>query len=102
MSQKETYRTAEGVHVRRFGDELVMLDLTSGVYFSLNEVGAFIWESLCAGAATVDVPLSIAERFEVSLETACEETLKLVNDLLEAGLIKRTTPVASGNTIDPR
>jgi hypothetical protein len=40
---------ARNVHARRFHDELVVLDVGRGEYFSLDEVGTRVWEGLVGG-----------------------------------------------------
>ena len=42
-------QVARDVHSRKFGEELVLLDLARGEYFSLDELGARIGRSLRQG-----------------------------------------------------
>jgi coenzyme PQQ biosynthesis protein PqqD len=60
--------------------ETVLLNLDSGMYFALNEVGARIWE-LCDGTRTVaEIVTSICEEY-----AAPEEVIRAdVNELLSA------------------
>ena len=99
MSKGDTYRPTQGVHARKFGEELVLLDLTGGVYFSLNAVGAAIWEALCAGTSELDLPSAVAAQFEVSVEVARAEAGNFVDELVQAGLI---APVVAGEAVSQR
>ncbi len=48
----------ERVVAQRAKDEVVLLDLDAGTYFSLDEVGGRVWE-LCDGARTVTEILAV-------------------------------------------
>lgn len=72
---------------RIIDNEAVILDLESGVYYSLNEVGSAIW-SLCDGSKSIkDISTLICEEFEVEKETAEKDVLELLNDLVREGLV---------------
>jgi hypothetical protein len=80
-------RIAAGVHAREFGDEIVVVDVRRGVYFSLNAVGNVIWKALAAGAsiaAAIDV---VVAAFDVDAEVARADTERLVAQLREARLL---------------
>lgn len=46
MNRSDTFAVSEEVVARRLGEEIVLLDLSSGVYFGLDAVGARVWELL--------------------------------------------------------
>lgn len=78
-------RSAEVIE-RDLQGESVLLDLNTGIYYSLNPAGGFIWRML-DGARTVReiVDLVVAE-FDVDPENAAADTVELVSDLLEQKL----------------
>ncbi len=72
----------------RVGDELVLLNLKTGIYFGLNPTGTLIWEHLNPDkslAATRD--LVVAE-YAVEPEACERDLLGLVRHLAEQGLVE--------------
>ena len=47
------YRLSTSVVTSSVGDEMVVLDLDSGLYHSLNEVGAFVYAASGAARAAI-------------------------------------------------
>lgn len=75
------------VAYQTIGDELVILNLDSGIYYSANEIGARIWE-LCDGSKTIQEIVSLlSKEYEVSLQEARHDTLEFTGDLVNEGLI---------------
>jgi hypothetical protein len=77
------------VHARRFDDEFVILDLSGGSYYALNAVGAHIWEGLLAGRTPAQVAHSLTAQYRVDYETAVNDCVALVDELLARGLLRR-------------
>lgn len=46
-----------------FGDEVILLNLQSGRYYSLNPVGMFFWELLTQGVAQPEISARIEEQY---------------------------------------
>ena len=61
--------------------EAVLVDLTSGYYFSLNRVGTVIWELLDGERTLGAVQEATCRRFEVAPETAWADLEVLVRRL---------------------
>lgn len=79
---------------RRVGDEAVLVPVrgqsaVEGELFSLNEVGAFIWERLLEGIAAEEIPARIVESFEVELAQAQADLDRFVEELVAAGCAER-------------
>jgi hypothetical protein len=73
---------------RLVGEETIILDLESGMYFGLDAVGKRIWESISDGntlSETVDI---VAKEYEVEEDRAAADLAEFANDLLERGLLK--------------
>lgn len=77
----------DGVVARSVGEEIVILDLGSGEYFSLNGVGAFIWTQLASGWAPAGIAQSVTDRYEVDLPTAEHDVRDFLADLVKLGLV---------------
>lgn len=69
--------------------EAVLLDLSTGRYYTLNRVGSVIWEH-CTGHHTIsDIQAVLCDRFDVAPERALEDLVSLVNDLIQEGLLQQ-------------
>ena len=79
------------VHSRRFDDDLVVLHLGAGMYYSLDAVGTTIWETLAAGRTTEEAVTAVVAAYDVDESTARADTVRLVQELLAAGLIEATS-----------
>jgi len=77
-----------GVAFKRMLEEVVLLNLTTGVYYSSNETGADIWE-LCDGTVSIEHIISkMVELFDLEHEQAQEHLLEFLGDLEQEGLVK--------------
>jgi hypothetical protein len=80
-------RPRERVLVERIEDETVLLDLDSGLYFALNEVGARVWE-LCDGERNVDdIVEIITGEFDAPEATVRADIVELLAHLAREGLL---------------
>ena len=70
--------------------ELVLLDVESGLYFSLNEVGVSIWAAIEAGHHRADIVRLILEEYDVDEEQAGVDVDGLLAELRSRGLIRGT------------
>ncbi|BAU05806.1 thymidylate synthase [Fischerella major NIES-592] len=69
------------------GGEAVILNLKSGVYHGLNEVGTLIWNLIQTPKTVKDIKAAILAEYEVEAERCDRDLLKLLEDLLAAELI---------------
>ena len=74
---------------RLVGDETVLLDLSSGIYFGLDGVGKRIWESVAEGNNLGQAVAVIVTEFEVDEEQAQADVIEFASDLVERGLLTR-------------
>lgn len=73
---------------RQLDDEVVILDVPSGRYFSLNAVGVVVWDRLADEATIDDLVAAVTAEFEVDPDTARSDIDGLVASLTEAGLLE--------------
>ncbi len=73
---------------RELEGEAVLLDLSTGTYFGLNEVGTRIWSSLAEEGDTDRVVRALMDEYEVSEEQLRRDVEALVVQLAEKGLVK--------------
>jgi hypothetical protein len=67
--------------------EMVLLNLESGVYFGLDEVGTLIWKALEAGVSEESVVRQLVEEFDVESDRARSDVTTFLSTLEEHGLI---------------
>lgn len=84
-------RIAEGVHARRFGGELVILDTAGAQYFGLNDVGADIYERLAKGGDPDQIVSEIVAAYDVDSDRARADIDELMARLVDAGLARYVT-----------
>lgn len=69
--------------------ETVLLDLSTGRYYTLNRLGSVIWEH-CTGQNTIsDIHAALCDRFEVGPERALNDLIVLINQLIQEGLLQQ-------------
>lgn len=73
---------------REVSGETVLLDLASGVYFGIDEVGTFIWAGLTAGRSLREIVDGIVADFDVERAVAERDVVAFVENLQRNGLIE--------------
>jgi hypothetical protein len=82
-------RSSPDVQGMTMDGETVLLDLSSGRYYTLNRLGSVIWEH-CTGHTTVhDIHTVLCDRFDVAPERALDDLVTLVNELIQEGLLQQ-------------
>ena len=71
-----------------FGDGLALLHLKSNIYYSLNGVGAYIWELIQEPRSLVDIRAAVLTRYDVDAERCKADVEGLLKGLTEAGLAR--------------
>lgn len=69
-------------------DGTAILDLRSNTYFSLNDVGATIWDQMSAPASLDDLTQAVASEYAVPPDACRDDISDLLEDLLKHGLIQ--------------
>lgn len=81
------YTRRDGVVAQKASEQLVLLDVEGGQYYSLNEVGARVWE-LSDGSRTLkDIVTVVSEEFDAPPETVSSDVHELVDDLVGEELL---------------
>lgn len=71
-------------------DGAVVMHVDTGVSYSLNKVGAWIWEQLAAPAGLAELCGGLTERFEVTEDRARADIEALLADLERTQLVIRS------------
>jgi hypothetical protein len=69
-------------------DDTLVLDLRTGRYFGMGEVGGFIWERLDGEQTLEEIARATAAHFAVEPSRAAADLLDFVAQLLGAGLAR--------------
>ena len=89
MLDRTILRPSPDVQGTSLEGETVLLDLSTGRYYTLNRLGSVIWEH-CTGHSTIsDIHAVLCDRFEVAPEQALEDLVVLVSQLLQEGLLQQ-------------
>jgi len=73
---------------RVIDDEAILIDLQSGNYYTIVDVGSIIWQMIDAHWTLRDIGLAVSERYGVELESVGSEVETFVDALLDEGLIR--------------
>ena len=71
-----------------FGNGLALLNLKSNIYYSLNSVGAYIWELIQEPRPILDIRSAVLARYSVDAERCRADVDGLLKGLTEAGLAR--------------
>lgn len=78
---------ADRILARRNADRFVLLNPTSGQYYTLDDVGARVWE-LCDGTRRVaDVISTVHGEYDAPLETIGQDVVDLLSELAGENLV---------------
>jgi hypothetical protein len=87
IGPRQRLRVPEAVHARAFDDEVIILDLGAGDYFSLDPVGSRAWNRFAAGGCVEEVAAEIAAEYDVDADRALRDLLTLAGELVSRGLL---------------
>ena len=73
---------------RLVGDETILMDLATGIYFGLDGVGRRIWETIAEGRNLAEVAAVIAAEYEVDEVRAQEDVVEFIGELVDRGLLQ--------------
>jgi hypothetical protein len=79
-NERVTWRVLEG--------DCILLHLDSGVYYTLNSVGRFLWESLDGKRSLADIQEAMLDRYEADAERVKGDLLEILEDLVKEDLVK--------------
>lgn len=85
----DTYIRKESTISSQLDDDLVMVDIEKGKYFSLNSVATRIWELLDTPSTIQEVCEKLIEEYEISLEQCQIEVENHISEMVELGLVQK-------------
>lgn len=91
IDSKASYIPSGEILCRELAGEMVLLDVPSASYFSLNHTGTRVWRLLESRATVDQVCETLAKEDEILPEQMMRELIPFVEQLLETGLIQSAT-----------
>ena len=90
MKFSTTTRISAGKDIvsSRLADEIVILDLKSGVYHGLEGVGARIWELLGEVNGIQEIRDALLDEYDVTADRCEEDLVSLIGELESHGLVQ--------------
>jgi hypothetical protein len=82
------YRIPENYSWRDLNNELVILNLDSGEYFTFNDIGRVIWLSINDGKDVEGISKIIIEEYSVSRDEALSDIHMFISGLVSEGLLE--------------
>jgi hypothetical protein len=70
------------------GEEVVMMFLEKSAYYSLDDIGSYIWQSIQTPMQVSQLCQQLAERFEVTSDRCQTDVLQFLNQIYEQGIIE--------------
>lgn len=87
MSEKRYCINSDRVVWRSIEGEIVVLNLDTGYYYSLNPVGSLIWQLLSDNKDTSKIIEKISQDYNIALARAKKDLNELISDLKKEKLI---------------
>lgn len=86
-NEPPSYRVPETVVSQRVGDAVILLDLSTGTYHSIDGSGATLWSGLEAGLSFPELLRTLTAEYEVDDASAAADAMAFVDDAVSRGLL---------------
>lgn len=82
-----------GDHIihRLIDDEIILVDLHSGIYYSTRNSGSEIWQLVVAGATLSQILEALVARYGASADSLEPSVVRFVQRLVDEGLVESVT-----------
>jgi hypothetical protein len=81
--------------------ETVLLNLDTGVYFTLNATGTAAWELFDGQTSLTEITRVLCEQSDVTLEQGRRDLMELTKALMDEGLVSVTDHTTTSGTQRP-
>ena len=79
---------SEDVAFRELSGQAVLLNLASGIYFGLNDVGTRLWELLSQNDSLESAEKALQQEFEVPADVLRSDIEQLLQQMQSKGLLQ--------------
>jgi hypothetical protein len=87
LSAEAGLRQSPDVVARKVGDQVVLVDLSTNRFYSLNSTGARLWELVGSEPDREVIRRQMREEFEVDESELAENIDRLLSELIANGLL---------------
>jgi hypothetical protein len=88
LNLHERFRSRdEEVASKVIDGEAIIINLANGIYYSMDKVGALVWERLQAGDSLEEVITAVTGRYDIAREQAERNVRELAQELSQENLI---------------
>jgi hypothetical protein len=77
------------------GDEVVILNLTTGVYHGVEGVAAFVWQLLSKPTTVAELVEAIIKEYDVDADRCRADLAALLADMAKNGLVQISNATAA-------
>jgi hypothetical protein len=74
----------------KVSDETIILNLSNGTYYGLNELGSLIWSQIQSPQTIETICQAIRRQYDVELNQCQRDVIALIESLLAQGLVDIT------------
>lgn len=87
MNNNTVLTRRAGIMTADMNGSTVMMDIETGKYYNLGEIGGYIWELLESPMKITILIDKLTKEFNVSREQCEKDTIPFLNSLVERGLL---------------
>jgi len=88
MTAQTIYQLKEDILSSQIGNEIVLLDVASGKYFKIDEVGSSIWEHLKEPKSLDNLVEILIMEYDVEKEQCKKDVTKFIGELKTNDFLK--------------
>jgi hypothetical protein len=91
---------ASEVAAKVMDGEAILINLSNGMYYNMEQAGGVIWEAIEAGSSLRDIAAAVSVRYDVAPELALGDVERVADELLRERLVVVSVdaaPPASAN-----
>ncbi len=90
LDGSEVYTICEDFTWRDVNDEVVVLNVKSGEYFTFNDVGRFVWKAISSGKNVDESVRMVVDEYDVEPEKAASEIRDFIRNIVAQKMLKKT------------
>ena len=95
ISPNQAFTQSPSAVVAEIDGQLVALDVQLGVCYGLNRIATRIWQIIESPSSTEQIADVLTTQFDVDRATCIAETMALLSDMSQAGLVVASSEPAA-------
>jgi hypothetical protein len=88
---EKQYKVSENILFRQVENEGILLQVSSGTYYSLSETSILFWQALSESQPLILAVEQITNEYEVDRDRVLEDLTNFLQDLSNCGIISGIT-----------